>query len=91
VVLDAEDAGAHCTLGRAYYMRRAHDAAFRELKTALELNPSLALAHYGLGATLVFAGRAEESIPHLKPRYDSVRMIQTWDHFWCDSLMPRIF
>ena len=65
VVLDAEDAGAHCTLGRAYYMRRAYDAAFRELKTALELNPSLALAHYGLGATLVFSGRAEEGIPHL--------------------------
>jgi len=37
----------------------------RELKTALELNPSLALAHYGLGATLVFAGRAEEGIPYL--------------------------
>jgi adenylate cyclase len=65
VVLDAEDAGAHCTLGRAYYMRRAYDAAFRELKTALELNPSLALAHYGLGATLVFSGCAEEGIPHL--------------------------
>ena len=65
VVLDAEDAGAHCTLGRAYYMRRAYDAAFRELKTALELNPSLALAHYGLGATLVFSGRAEEGIPYL--------------------------
>jgi adenylate cyclase len=65
VVLDAEDAGAHCTLGRAYYMRREYDAAFRELKTALELNPSLALAHYGLGATLVFSGRAEEGIPHL--------------------------
>jgi adenylate cyclase len=65
VVLDPEDAGAHCTLGRAYYMRREYDAAFRELKTALELNPSLALAHYGLGATLVFSGRAEEGIPHL--------------------------
>jgi adenylate cyclase len=65
VVLDAEDAGAHCTLGRAYYMRREYDAAFRELKTALELNPSLALAHYGLGATLVFSGSAEEGIPHL--------------------------
>jgi adenylate cyclase len=33
VFLDAEDAGAHCTLGRAYYMRREYDAAFRELKT----------------------------------------------------------
>ena len=65
VALDAEDAGAHCTLGRAYYMRREYDAAFRELKTALELNPSLALAHYGLGATFVFSGHAEEGIPHL--------------------------
>jgi adenylate cyclase len=65
VALDAEDAAAHCTLGRAHYMRREYDAALRELKTALELNPSLALAHYGLGATLVFSGRAEEGISHL--------------------------
>ncbi|MSP83137.1 MAG: adenylate/guanylate cyclase domain-containing protein [Alphaproteobacteria bacterium] len=65
VVLDPEDAGAHCTLGRAHYMRREYDAAFREMKTALELNPSLALAHYGLGATLVFSGRAEEGISYL--------------------------
>ncbi len=65
VAVDAEDAGAHCTLGRAHYMRREYDAAMRELKTALELNPSLALAHYGLGATLVFSGRAEEGIGHL--------------------------
>src|SRR4026209_615015 len=41
VAVDAEDAGAHCTLGRAHYMRREYDAATRELKTALELNPSL--------------------------------------------------
>jgi tetratricopeptide (TPR) repeat protein len=37
-----------------------------ELEAALELNPSLALAHYGLGAALVFSGRASESFPHLE-------------------------
>ena len=46
-------------------MRREYDAAIRELKTALELKPSLALAHYGLGATLVFSGCAEQGISHL--------------------------
>ena len=37
-----------------------------ELETAIALNPSLALAHYGLGAALVFSGRASESLPHLE-------------------------
>jgi adenylate cyclase len=46
-------------------MRREYDAAILQLETALELNPSLALAHYGLGAALVFSGRSEEGIPHL--------------------------
>ena len=66
VMLDAEDAGAHCTLGRVHYLRREHDAAILELEAALELNPSLALAHYGLGAVMVFSGRADESFPNLE-------------------------
>ena len=65
VALDPEDAGAHCTLGRAHYMRRTYDASIRELNAALQLNPSLALAHYGLGAALVFSGRSQDAIPHL--------------------------
>jgi TolB-like protein/Tfp pilus assembly protein PilF len=66
VTLDAEDAGAHCTLGRIRYLRREYPPAISELKTALELNPSLALAHYGLGAALVFSGNAAEAVPHLE-------------------------
>jgi adenylate cyclase len=66
VTLDGEDAGAHCTLGRIRYLRREYPAAIADLETALELNPSLALAHYGLGAALVFSGRAAEAIPHLQ-------------------------
>jgi adenylate cyclase len=66
VTLDAEDAGAHCTLGRIRYLRREYPPAISELKTALELNPSLALAHYGLGAALVFSGQPARAVPHLE-------------------------
>ena len=66
VTLDAEDAGAHCTLGRIRYFRREYPPAISELEVALELNPNLALAHYGLGAALVFSGRAAESLSHLE-------------------------
>ncbi|MDJ0957706.1 MAG: adenylate/guanylate cyclase domain-containing protein [Arenicellales bacterium] len=65
VELDDEDAAAHCTLGRIYYVRREHDLAIEELQIALSLNPSLAWAHYSVGASLVFSGRAEEAAPHL--------------------------
>jgi adenylate cyclase len=66
VELDGEDAVAHCTLGRIYYVRREHYLAIAELQTALELNPSLAWAHYGIGAALVFSGRAREALPFLQ-------------------------
>ncbi len=66
VALDHEDAGAHCTLGRIHYVRKEHDLAIPELEAALAINPSLAWAHYGVGASLVFSGRASEAIPHLE-------------------------
>ncbi len=66
VTLDGDDAGAHCTLGRIRYLRREYPPAISELGTALELNPSLALAHYGLGAALVFSGKAADAVSHLE-------------------------
>ena len=66
VELDQDDAAAHCTLGRVYYLRREHNRAIPELETALELNPSLAWGHYGLGAAKVFSGRGREAVPHLE-------------------------
>ena len=66
VELDHEDAAAHCTLGRIHYARREHDLAIAELEVALSLNPSLAWAHYGIGASLVFSGRAHEAGAHLE-------------------------
>jgi TolB-like protein/Flp pilus assembly protein TadD len=65
VALDREDAAAHCTLGRIRYFRREYEAGISELRTALEINPSLALAHYGLGAAFVFSGRPAEAFVHL--------------------------
>jgi len=66
VALDRDDAGAHCTLGRTRYLRREYAAAISELELALDLNPSLALAHYGLGAAFVFSGKPREGFPHLE-------------------------
>jgi len=66
VALDRDDAGAHCTLGRIRYLCREYAAAISELELALDLNPSLALAHYGLGATFVFSGRPHDAFPHLE-------------------------
>jgi TolB-like protein/DNA-binding SARP family transcriptional activator/pimeloyl-ACP methyl ester carboxylesterase len=66
VELDSNDAAAHCTLGRVHYLRREHELAIPELEIALELNPSFAWAHYGIGAALVFTGRAKEAIVHLR-------------------------
>lgn len=66
VALDYEDAAAHSTLGRVLYARREHNLAIPELEIALELNPSLAWGHYGLGAAKVFSGRAPDAIHHLE-------------------------
>ncbi|HET9715409.1 MAG TPA: hypothetical protein VFP60_04420 [Pseudolabrys sp.] len=55
VTLDRDDAGAHCTLGRIRYLCREYATAISELELALDLNPSLSLAHYGLGAAFVFS------------------------------------
>jgi TolB-like protein len=66
VALDSQDPAAHCTLGRVHYLRREHALAIPELEIALELNPSYAWAHYGIGAALVFTGRSAEALPHLE-------------------------
>ena len=66
VELDRQDAVAHCVLGRARYLRRDYAAGISDLETALNLNPSLALAHYSIGAAFVFSGRPREAFSHLE-------------------------
>jgi TolB-like protein/class 3 adenylate cyclase len=62
VVCDAKDAACHFALGRAFSLRRAYSEAIAELELAIELNPSFAQAHFALGHTLLWAGRAREAI-----------------------------
>jgi adenylate cyclase len=61
LALDDKDPVAYFALGRVYMMRGEHDASVAELETALELNPSLAQAHHGLGFALTLSGRLEEA------------------------------
>jgi adenylate cyclase len=63
---DREDAGAHCTLGRAHLVNRKFDEAVSEFQTALAINPSHALAHYSLGAAHVFNDKPEISLAPLE-------------------------
>ena len=48
IAIDDKDAMAHCTLGRALDAQGDYSAAIAELRIALELNPSFALAHSAL-------------------------------------------
>jgi TolB-like protein/Tfp pilus assembly protein PilF len=63
---DVQDAFCHLALGRAHSLGRHHDEAIAELETALDLNPSLALAHLALAFSLVGSGRAPEAVAHLE-------------------------
>jgi adenylate cyclase len=63
---DPHDPAALCAQGKARMVWRQHEAAIPELNAALQLNPSLAWAHYGLGAALTFSGRPADGIPHLE-------------------------
>jgi adenylate cyclase len=65
VELDREDSRARCALARAYHINRMFDAGILEFQAALEINPSNALAHHGLGASYVYSKSPEAALPHL--------------------------
>jgi TolB-like protein/Flp pilus assembly protein TadD len=60
-----EDPLTHFAAGYAHMVGRDTAAAVAALNEAIELNPSLALAHMILGSTYGYAGRAEEGLYHL--------------------------
>ena len=66
VVLDPDDAAAHCAMGKARILRREHALALPDLELAIILNPSLAWAHYGLDAAALFSGQGEPAVDHLQ-------------------------
>ncbi len=62
LALDDKEAMAHAALGRIQTLRGDYDAAIEELRTAIDLNPSLALTHLGLALALLQTGHSEEAI-----------------------------
>lgn len=63
---DDRDPQGHFALGRVRLARQEYDLAIDALRHALDLNPHLALAHCGLGDSLAYEGRIEESIRHFE-------------------------
>jgi serine/threonine-protein kinase len=64
LALDENLAEAHAALGQAYisFSPSNFPLGDRELRHAIELSPSLALAHFYLGVSLVRQGRLDESL-----------------------------
>jgi TolB-like protein/Tfp pilus assembly protein PilF len=57
---DSEDAWAHLALGIVHLMARRFDDCFAELESALQLNPSFALAQAYYGLALTYDSRWQE-------------------------------
>jgi Flp pilus assembly protein TadD len=53
-------------LGRAYYNSGQHDRAAQSFRELLEIDPSTAYGHYGLGQALKQLGAREQARVHLR-------------------------
>ncbi len=80
VDLDPDDPFAHAILGFVSYVRRS-DHAIRALERSLDLNPSSALTHSGMGFALADVGRFDEAFQH---HDEAVRLGQR------DPTLPQI-
>jgi TolB-like protein/Tfp pilus assembly protein PilF len=67
LALDEKLAEAHAALGLAYvdFVRYNFTLGDRELRHAIELSPSLALAHQYLGFSLMYQGRLDEGLEEI--------------------------
>jgi adenylate cyclase len=61
LTLDDKDPLGYFSAGRIYMMQGQHDESIASLKTAIELNPSFALAFYALGMVLTLSGDLKEA------------------------------
>ncbi len=66
LALDDRDPQGHFALGRVRLARQEYDLAIDALEQALDLNPYLALSHCGLGDSLAYEGRIDESVRHFE-------------------------
>lgn len=62
VALDGQNATFHALKARVLLARREYDRAIAENEIAISLNPTFAAAYCGLGDSLAYEGRYEESI-----------------------------
>src|SRR6185295_17921625 len=79
--LDAESAEAHASLGHAMLHNWEWDDAEKELRKAIELNPSYPSAHHWYSEHLTAMGRCDESITELKlaSRLDPLSLVISAD------------
>ena len=62
LMADDRDPAAHLAIGRALWLRKQHDQSIAELRQAVELSPSFAIAHYSLAFVHCQSGDAEAAI-----------------------------
>jgi TolB-like protein len=94
VALDERDCASQCALGRALGLYRDFPPAIGAHERSLELNPSFGQGYFAFGDTLLWCGRAEESIAlaeravELSPRDPHIwafRNVQALAHFILDE------
>jgi TolB-like protein/cytochrome c-type biogenesis protein CcmH/NrfG len=66
VTLDDQEPWAHLVLGLGHARRRRPELALAHLSKSVELNPSFALGHAGLGYALACGGHPERGLEALK-------------------------
>ncbi len=62
LIADDRDPAAHWAMGRALWLRGSQEQSLAELRSAVELSPNFALAHYTLGFVNCQSGDAEAAI-----------------------------
>ncbi len=62
LMLDDRDPAAHWAMGRALWLRGAHDQSVIELERAIDLSPNFALGHYALAFVLSQSGDSRAAI-----------------------------
>ena len=72
VAIDDSLAESHTSLASAYWDSWDWDAAEREFKRALELNPNYGNAQHWYGLFLSWLARHAEAIPHLRRAANSI-------------------
>jgi tetratricopeptide (TPR) repeat protein len=67
---DDQDGLIRFMYGRALLAQKSYGDALAELRTAVDLNPSLAVTYCGLGDSLTYEGRISEAIPYFQKAID---------------------